>query len=738
MQLKKLFLLAVCLFTTAQAQEAQETPPSEQFIAICQELQTQCSKQVDQLEATLQQLKASVQSDEKAIPAISAYLIFTHELQALSVQNAEPETLLNLTIILKNMIDRLTVAVDDGLDILEVPKPEDLCTPDKNFDGSIDYLIKTLTKNNDRLTELYEKSGTIGLTTRHKFFRKLDPYKVPIIATLSLLTVGGIIVLAHNTLDGGLDIIKNPTHPLNGYWKEGGLIAGGGFSTLIMRDAYEATIGESTRSYVKSMYNFITSYGTKALQYGSNWYSSNLLGIKNTYKDLNLFTRLENTPGLDDPSLIGLDDQKQELMYILAQLENPERYVRSGNELPKGIIFAGDSGNGKTALAKALAATINKFYDGLGNGLKIEFLEVNHYIIKSRDILAAYIQKALDNAPCILFIDEIHLLNLQKTGDSTLLNEFLTQLTELHKIKDPKKQVFIIGATNHPELLAPELFRHERFGKVIHFKKPGIKDRTQFFEQNCTKYGINPQAIDILSLVLQTKDCNFSHLQQIIKEARFQAQAQGQGVRQQHLQNAINRIIHGIGAQTVLTPQEAQIAAVDQAGKIVAHYKLGINEILHLVTINKVEGKVEESHLWADKKDAEIFPVHYGTLIATSDHEEIPDTDARELEKICKRHVAGMVAQDILLGKHYIDYTLQDYKKALEIAEKIILNGLAVKTLPQEQQNRLFDECKQLLERYKKEVHELLSQHKELVERVRQELLKEHTLIGKQIDNIVN
>lgn len=759
MDLKKLAILALSIGVVhADAPDipAQDAPTMQQMadvnvqkaqlIAINLQIQKECSKQIDFLTAIVQQVigcihKGSIPTSDKAalLEKMNAYGDILQQLQSMSVMTAESEALTTITIILKNIIDRLTLAVNSQLHNFEVPQLEELLIPDKNYSNSYDYVIKVLKKNDERIIELEKASTLLGLTTLNKAVRATESfiknYKWPlsavgILAGLSLARYIYRFDGFQETLQSHIEAIQQERH-----YKD--YFTASAITVSVAGALFHRKLGDVGSMLIDTAYAWTAKKYQKLVHKIANIYDE-AKGIKNIKRD-GLATVLDNVPTLDDPSFFGLEYQMNQFKIILHYLEDSELYLRADNDIAKCLMLIGPSRTGKTAAAKALAATINQRYSAQGNKTKIQFIEVDYTLITNMASLKSYIEHAIANAPCILFIDEMHLLGLQKTGNKELLNEFLTQLTELHKIKDPAKQVFIIGATNHPELLAPELFKHERFGKVIRFKKPGIRERYQFFTSNLAKYGINLDLIDLASIVLQTKDCDYGHLQQIIKDARFEARAAGQGVNQGHLQRAINGIVHGLCSTAELSKEEAHIAAVDQAGKIIVHKKLGIHETIHLATISKVDGRIEEDHFWlSEKKDTEVIPMHYGAIISTSDREEIQLSDAQEIEKLAKRHLGGIAAQKVMLGTYHIDYTAQDYKTAFELAQKLILKGLTLKSIPQEQQNRVFAEAEKLLQRFEAEVIALVEAHKPLVEKLITELLTADSITGAEIDSIVH
>ncbi len=105
----------------------------------------------------------------------------------------------------------------------------------------------------------------------------------------------------------------------------------------------------------------------------------------------------------------------------------------------------------------------------------IKFLSIDAHDIKAEGI-ATWMGVAKMLAPCVLFIDEIDLLNLQRTGDRTLLSDFLKEMSGIAD-KDPKKQVIVIGTTNKPENIDTAMIQSGRLALVIPFSYPNLKDR---------------------------------------------------------------------------------------------------------------------------------------------------------------------------------------------------------------------------------------------------------------------
>ncbi len=720
-----------------------------EIVAICMDMQKETFKQMDYLTAILQQILGCIQKGSVKATAgntglavhILAYMELLQSLQGTTLAPADPEMILHTAVILKNIIARLTVAVDANFENFGAPIIEELIIPDKNSEISFQYIHKLQEKNDKNLDILEEKCTSIGLTKINKAVRSMENFYKRY--KYFLWTPAGIAALYgasqiwkapfvhdgnNNTFGGAFTKNLGQIFSMQYLLPTAGsicLLAGKQniekFGTYLI----DKSIDSVRKNYKKLKMDIINTYNI-------------LKGIKNVKKN-GMALSLENEITLDDPSLIGLEDQIHELYKIIDLFENAERNIHSDIEIPKGWLLTGPSRTGKTALVKALGATINKLYESKGLKTKIELIPVDYTMITNGVTLKSYIDYALSCAPAILFIDEIHLLGIQNVGgDRALLFDFLTQLNELHKIKDPNKQVIIIGATNQAEKLAKELFTYQRFGKRLEFKTPGPVERAAFFAERFQKYGINIKNIDMQSIILQTRHCHFGHLHQIVKEARFEAHKNGQGINQMHLQHAINDIVHGITSASGLMQDEARSIALDQAGKIVAHHMLEISEIITIATICKVRRTIEEENFWlAGGKDDEKNPIRYGTVISSSLREAVTQSDAGELEKLCKRNLAGIATQKLMLGSYSIDYCAPDYRTAFEIAQKILLKGQKLKELPTAAQSKLFEQAQALVDRYEQEITDLLKNHSDLIKKIAEELLKRPFITGADIKKLI-
>ena len=179
----------------------------------------------------------------------------------------------------------------------------------------------------------------------------------------------------------------------------------------------------------------------------------------------------KSTVRLDDIS--GHKEIKEDLLFTLDCLQNPKKYEGMGAEIPKGLLFYGPPGNGKTLLAKALAGEASiPFYPVSGPDFLDKFVGMGPQRVKS------LFKKARKNAPCIIFIDEIDSIgsarsNANNKGFDEVLNQFLIELDGF----EPNRGILVIAATNRVDTLDEALIRPGRFDRQILINNPDKLER---------------------------------------------------------------------------------------------------------------------------------------------------------------------------------------------------------------------------------------------------------------------
>jgi AAA+ superfamily predicted ATPase len=440
---------------------------------------------------------------------------------------------------------------------------------------------------------------------------------------------------------------------------------------------------------------------------------------------------------LDDERLIGLEHQIESLRQVASYLTDPEKYIRTDTEIAKGIMLVGPSRSGKTFLAKALAGTINQMYAREGRKDSFGFRELKYWELLLPSSFKYAVDDAMRHAPCALFIDEVHLLKLQASGNSALLTEFLTTMNDLYESNDPQKQVFIIAATNQPDSLDSALFQYRRFGKVIRFNTPSYEERKIFFERSIS----DANDINVELVAYQTAGCSYGDLQKVVNKARM-ATLNIETLKQRHIQQAIDEEVRHITTNLPLTEPEKRGISIYQAGKALAYHLLQPQQILDVVTIYGVSSKITEIHEYdivkKRSRDDFLHKVDYGAVFVYEKNETVNTISEDELKKRIQILCAGQIAQELILGVHFLSYRKEDMQNALVYAKTILLNGLMESELPIKAQEELHENAVALLASYRGDIMKQMSQVRDKLENLATVLESRAILTNQEIAEIVS
>jgi SpoVK/Ycf46/Vps4 family AAA+-type ATPase len=212
----------------------------------------------------------------------------------------------------------------------------------------------------------------------------------------------------------------------------------------------------------------------------------------------------------------GLEDLREELYFsIVHAISNPEKYSSLGITSAAGILLCGPPGCGKTLLAKAVA-----------NESKANFIAVNgpellnKYVGESEKAVRQLFQRARDSAPCVIFFDEIDSLCAARGGDNQATERVVNQLlTELNGLQD-RKQVFVIAATNRPDIIDPAILRPGRLDQVLFVLLPDTRQREAILKALMKK--VPSQGVDVGKLAEETEGFSGADLAMVVREAAAQ------------------------------------------------------------------------------------------------------------------------------------------------------------------------------------------------------------------------
>lgn len=636
---------------------------------------------------------------------------------------------------------------------------------------NLEVLQELSVENIKSIKELKKSVNSIGLTTINKVTRALDllndKYSITTIlehSPLILLTATTGIYLTPQRYFKNIPILKNIKELIGTYIctdKEA-------FDQL--DEKQKAVLSRHPEQGIANLFNIVDSSMLKALSILSTAYMTNtpLSPYTKMVKDIirNQWDKLKGFEvediisrgqiikdiTLDDEKLIGLDSQIEELYNLVRYVVDPEKYDRSNSNLDKGILLVGPSRNGKTYAARALCGTLNRAMKEKGYNSRFAFKELKPGDIKwSFEGIKSIIDQARKDAPCILFIDEIHNLPLQtKEAGGDLLTQFLTGMSGVNNENDARHQMIILGATNQPELLDTALLQPGRFGNIIYFEKPNYQNRKKYFDIMLKNSAVDVSKIDIDSLAKQTQGCSYGDLELIIKGTRFKACTYSKNIVQDNIQEQINKHVYKLRAEFNVTDQEKKHLAAHQAGHAFMYALLKPNQELQLVTIRGRWRKIQEGRIWDDKERKAIYDsksTKYGGLFTYLPNELVDIQDTDQKIKMAKIKLAGILAEKILLGSP--GYTHQykfkqnafhnnDKGKALNYIKSIVFDGMSQEIMPKEIKNNLEIKAYNMLNDLEKETLEILNNNRDILEKLAKELEVKLTLTFDEIKEIID
>eukprot|EP01039_Chlorochromonas_danica_P008873 gene8873-9785_t len=283
----------------------------------------------------------------------------------------------------------------------------------------------------------------------------------------------------------------------------------------------------------------------------------------------------------------GCDEAKKEIMEFVQFLKEPQRFTNLGARIPKGALLCGPPGTGKTLLAKATAGEASvPFYSISGSDFVEMFVGVGPSRV--RDLF----KEARENAPCIIFIDEIDAVGRQRgrgglSGSNDERENTLNQLLVEMDGFDATTNVVILAGTNRVDILDSALTRPGRFDRQITVDKPDIAGRKAIFDVYLKNLKLNAPP-DTFSNRLAALTPGFvgADIANICNEAAIQAARKSkEQIDITDFEAATDRIIGGLESRKVMSIEEKRVVAYHEAGHAVAGWHLEYADPLLKVTI---------------------------------------------------------------------------------------------------------------------------------------------------------
>jgi len=264
----------------------------------------------------------------------------------------------------------------------------------------------------------------------------------------------------------------------------------------------------------------------------------------------------------------GVPEAKEELLDVVDFLKNPEKNRRLGAKLPRGVLLAGDPGNGKTLLAKAVAGEANCPFFSVSAS---DFVEM--YVGVGASRVRDLFTQARRHMPSIIFIDEIDAVGGKRVagfdGGSDERAQTLNQLlTEMDGFNSEDSSVIVMAATNRPDILDSALLRPGRFDKRIDVSYPDVKSREKILNVHAKNIKVDP-AVDVTRIARCTPGFSGADLANLVNEAALVAtkKEEQQTVMMVDFEEARDRIMLGKARKSVvMSEKEKELTAYHEAG----------------------------------------------------------------------------------------------------------------------------------------------------------------------------
>ena len=437
----------------------------------------------------------------------------------------------------------------------------------------------------------------------------------------------------------------------------------------------------------------------------------------------------------------GVDEAKEELHEIIEFLKEPQKFNKLGGKIPKGVLLVGPPGTGKTLLAKAIAGEANvPFFSISGSDFVEMFVGVG--ASRVRDLF----EQGKKNSPCIIFIDEIDAVGRHRGAGlggghderEQTLNQLLVEMDGFEN----NEGVILIAATNRPDVLDPALLRPGRFDRQVMVDRPDVKGREGILKVHTATVPLT-ENVDLKIIARGTPGFTGADLANLVNEAALLAARDDKKcVGNDDFESAKDKVLMGVERRSmVISEKEKRTTAYHESGHALVALKLPGTDPLHKVTIIP-RGRALGVTMQLPEDEKHTYPRNF-------------------LYNNLAIFMGGRVAEEICLGQMTTGAG-NDIERATEMARKMVCEwGMSEKMGPLtygtkeeqvflgkdfSQQKNFSDQTAKLIDQEVKalvmggyeKACEIITEHRDSLEKMALALLDRETLGASEIKEIIN
>ena len=436
----------------------------------------------------------------------------------------------------------------------------------------------------------------------------------------------------------------------------------------------------------------------------------------------------------------GVDEAKEELHEIIEFLKEPQKFNKLGGKIPKGVLLVGPPGTGKTLLAKAIAGEASvPFFSISGSDFVEMFVGVG--ASRVRDLF----EQGKKNSPCIIFIDEIDAVGRHRGAGlggghderEQTLNQLLVEMDGFEN----NEGVILIAATNRPDVLDPALLRPGRFDRQVMVDRPDVKGREGVLKVHTATVPLT-ENVDLKIIARGTPGFTGADLANLVNEAALLAARDDKKcVGNDDFESAKDKVLMGVERRSmVISEKEKRTTAYHEAGHALVALKLPGTDPLHKVTIIP-RGRALGVTMQLPEDEKHTYPRNF-------------------LYNNLAIFMGGRVAEEICLGQMTTGAG-NDIERATEMARKMVCEwGMSEKMGPLtygakeeqvflgkdfSQQKNFSDQTAKLIDQEVKalvmsgyeKAREIITEHRDSLEKMALALLDRETLNASEVKEII-